>query len=195
MTKFEYIKENCASVLVQYSNGLVDAMFNGTDEISDILDHCLRLHYLWGVLSEIRESGGLLYVGDTELSGASLASLNGKIWHYNGIFSDVDLSDYTTVVTDDGDSGTCVPGTDSTTDDHYRAGEVAVSAGSGTVTFIKNGVASPLASSNYRLTVYVKTASGYEQRNIVVSAKYASGFVYDDVLEAGTLNYVAELDT
>lgn len=195
MTKFEYIEETCANVLVEYSNGFVNAMLNGTDQISNIFEHCLRLHYLWATLSEVRESGSTLYIGDTVLSGADLAIVNGKIWHYSGIFSDVDLTSYDEVVVDDGDSGATGGGTTVTTPDHYRAGEVAVSAGSGTVTFIKNGVASPLANSNYRLTVYVKTSSGYEQRNIVVSAKYASGFVYDDVLQAGILNYVAELDT
>lgn len=194
MTKLEYIKEDCAGVLIQYSNGLVDAHLGGSGDLSDIFNHCLRLHYLYGVLDEIRESGGLLYVGDTQLSGEDLAGLQGKIWHYNGIFSDVDLSDYSAVVVDDGDEGECT-GTTSVVNDHYRAGEVAVSAGSGTVTFMLDGVASPLASSDYQLTVYVATSSGYEQRNIVVSAKYASGFVYEDVLEAGTLHYVAELNT
>jgi len=165
-------------------------LLNGTSEISDIFEHCLRVHYLWGILKESYLSSGTLYVGGTELTGEELEQVTHKIWHYNGIFSEVDLSVYDEVDEDDGDGGTdCDGGTTTEFDDHYRAGSLSVNAGSGTVTFT-----SPLDSNDYQLTVYVTTSSGYEQRNIAVSAKYASGFTYTDVLQAGTLSYFAVLN-
>lgn len=193
--QLDKMKEVAAGVVIQYSNGWVDAMLGGADGVEDIFDHCTRLHYLWGILDEARLVGTDIYVGDTEISGASIAGVFHKIWHYNGIFAGVDLSDYSSITADDGDGGAVGEnGGDSQESDHYRAGSLTVVAGSGTVTFYKNGVASPLLSSNYQINAYVITTSGYLQENIVIGAKYKSGFTYTDILD-GTLHYVAQLNT
>jgi len=164
--QLDYMKKNAAAVVRQYTNGYVDARLSGTSEVSEIFEHCLRIHYLWGILDESYLDGTDLYVGDRLVTGSYLEQVMHKLWHYNGIFSDIDLSTYDDVDEDDGDTGTCEGG-GTEFEDHYRAGSLTVSAGSGVVTF-----STPLDSSDYQLTVYVDTSSGYQQRNIAVGAKY-----------------------
>jgi hypothetical protein len=118
-----------------------------------------------------------------------------KIQHYNGIYSSVDLIGYTEITPDDGDGGSTETGGGTTDPDHYRAGSLPVVAGANAVTFLKDGVPSPLASADYILDAYVIAASGQMQNNVVPTSKTAGGFVASDVLKAGTLYYTARLIT
>ena len=81
-----------------------------------------------------------------------------------------------------------------TTTINLRAGSQAVSIGANVITFFVNGVATPFGSdvgADYILDAYVMTNSGRKQSNLVVSQYLASGFVVDDILEAGVLYYQA----
>lgn len=190
--QLNYIKETSAAIVRQYTNGYVDSMLRGTWRTGDIFEHCLRLHYLWGILKEVQLVAGVLYVGSVVVSGASLQKIHTKIWHYNGIFADVDLSDYSDVVVDDGDGGTTEDGDGGgtgTASDHYRSNDIVSVVGVNVVTF-----SSPLPSADYTVTVYNTGSSGYLQKNLVVSTKTANGFVCGDVLEAGVLTYFAVID-
>jgi hypothetical protein len=188
--QLDNIKETAAGVVNQYSSGYADAMLRGTEQIGDLFEHCLRLHYLWGVLNEVRLSGTSLYVGNAVISGDDVEDVYSKIWHYNGIFASVDLSDYSDIVADDGDGGTSNGDTGTgISSDHYRSNDITSVVGTNVVTF-----SSPLPSSDYTVTVYNTGANGYLQKNLVVSTKTANGFVCGDVLEAGTLTYFAVID-
>lgn len=185
-SKLDYIKENSAEIFVSYSNGYLDSRLNGTGEEPDVFDHLVRLAYLYGIVDEMYLSGTSVYVGEEVITDTDVETIYGKIWHYNGIFS-ADLSDYSSITADAGDSGTTGGSTGSAvSSDNYRADSVAVSSGSNTVTF-----SSPLSTTDYILDVRVVTAGGYEQRNLVISTKTKNGFVVSDVLQAGTLYYSA----
>lgn len=188
------IKEVAAEVAVKYTNGRQNAVFNGTMDVRKLTDESMRVIYLWGVINYTYLVGEIPYLGDTAVTDAYILKTSQKLWHYNGVFSSIDLTDYTTIVPDDGEGGACVGGVSETTD-HYRSGSLSVSVGANAVTFIKNGVASPLASSDYTVEVWVLTESGYKQNNVVVTTQTAGGFVASDVLEVGTLYYIATLNT
>lgn len=194
-TRLANIKEDCARILVQWGNGYWNARLAGAPNVEKIGDDMLRIHYLYNVIKNSFLSGSSVCVGDAVLADNTVETILGKIWHYNGKYADVDLSDYTAITPDDGDGGACDP-TDPTVDtDHYRAGNLAVTAGANPVTFIKDGVASPLASTDYTVEAYVIAASGQRQNNVVITTQTAGGFVASDVLKAGTLYYTALLNT
>lgn len=197
----DFIKEIGAQIAIQYTNGHVDARLRGTGQEGEIFDHCLRVHWLWGAIKEAHLSGAVLYVGSEIMDDADLTSIYHKLWHYNGIYADVDLSDYPDITPDDGDGGdngeqgdegggTGGDGGSTVVDtDHYRADTVIVVPGTNTVTF-----SSPLPSTDYRIIVYVDSYTGYQQRNLVVGTKTAQGFTVTDVLEAGVLTYFCVID-
>lgn len=189
--QLDILKEKSAEIVIQYTNGLLDARLRGTIEYQDAYLHTMRLMYLWGVMKNSFLVGGVLYVGDTILSGTDLEGVYHKIWHYNGIYDGVDLSDYTAITPDDGDGGTDEGdgGGGGSSTDHYRSNDVVSIVGTNVVTF-----SSPLPSVDYTVTVYNTGASGYLQKNLVVSTKTANGFVCGDVLEAGILTYFAVID-
>lgn len=102
---------------------------------------------------------------------------------------------------DDGDGGSDGDGEDGDPGDggttiiinttlEYRAGQVNVVPGVAVVTFIEDGVASPLPDADYILDAYVLSNNGRMQRNLVYT-RYASGFTVQDILETGVLHYVA----
>ena len=96
----------------------------------------------------------------------------------------------------DGDGEDGDPGDDNTTiiinntTLEYRAGQLPVVPGTAVVTFIEDGVASPLPDADYILEVYVLSTNGRMQRNLVYT-RYAAGFTVMDILEAGILYYTA----
>lgn len=93
-----------------------------------------------------------------------------------------------------GEGGDAPSGSTVTYNLSLRAGSQAVSIGANVITFYVNGVATPFESevgADYILDSYVLTNSGRKQSNLVVSQYLASGFVVDDILEAGVLYYQA----
>lgn len=189
--QLDILKENSARVLISYTNGYLDSKLRGTGEEGEIFEHCLRLHYLYGIMKEAYLNGGVTYVGNSTID---LTDVYHKIWHYSGIYEDVDLADYSDIEEDDGDGEPPLKGGDTVSEDHYRVGEVAVVAGANVVTFYKNGVASPFPNTNYQVDPWVEAYSGYMQRNLVVT-KMANGFIANDILEAGVLKYQAILNS
>ena len=182
-------KEAAAQVVVSYTNGYLDMRLSGKPEERDTFEHCLRLHYLYGILDEARIVGTDIYCGSKKITGASIEGIYHKIWHYNGILS-ADLSAYSDITADDGDTGSTAPSeTIVTATDHYRAGSVSVVAGSNVISF-----SSALASANYQVDIRVVFADGTEQRNVVPSSQFSTGFVVSDVLQSGTLHYTAILN-
>lgn len=185
----DWLKEISAQIAIQYTNGHVYSRLRGTGEEGDIFDHCLRVHWLLGAIKEAHLVSGVLKIGSETLDDADLTTIYHKLWHYNGIYADIDLTEFSDIVPDDGDE----PGDDPTiivvTEDHYRADTVLVSSGVNTVTF-----SSPLPSTDYRIVVYVDCISGYQQRNLVVGTKTANGFTVTDVLEPGVLTYFCVID-
>lgn len=194
-TRLTDIKQDCARILVQWGNGYWNATMSGAADVTVIGNDMLRIHYLYNIIKNSFLSGSDVYIGDTVIADNVVETILGKIHHYNGKYGDIDLSDYTAIVADDGDGGSVDPSVPSTDNDHYRAGELPVVAGANAVTFIKDGVASPLASADYVLTAWVVAASGQMQNNIVPTSQTAGGFVASDVLKAGTLYYTARLTT
>ena len=193
-TQLDNIKSRSAEALIQFSNGHVDSRLQGTKELQQNFKDCLKLHYLYGIIKEARLVGSDVYVGSQLLADADFAEAYFKLWHYNGIYASVDLSVYTDITPDSG-GGDSESGGTVLTNDTYRSGANAVSIGAATVTFMVDGVASPLPSTDYELTVYVRTASGYEQRNLGTTTKFTSGFTVTNILEAGTLIYFAVMDS
>lgn len=187
-TKLDSIKSRSSEILIQFTNGHVDSRLRGTNQIQQNFNDCLRLHYLYGIVDEARLDGSDIYIGNKQLSEADLAEVYHKIWHYNGIFADVDLTVYDDITPDSGDGSSC-SGSTTSSEDHYRAGAIAVTAGSATVTF-----SSPLASTDYRVDVRVRSSSGFEQRNLGAITKYTNGFTVNDIVDAGTLTYFAVID-
>lgn len=194
-TRLTDIKQDCARILVQWGNGYWNATMSGAADTHDIGQDMLRIHYLYNIIKNSFLSGTDVYVGDTILEDNIVETILGKIWHYNGKYEDIDLSDYAAIVPDDGDGGSVDPDNPTEDTDHYRAGELPVVAGANAATFIKNGVASPLPSADYILTAWVMATSGQMQTNIVATSQTAGGFVASDVLKAGTLYYTARLIT
>lgn len=187
--QLDNIKEAAAQVVMSYTNGYLDMRLSGKPQERDTFEHCLRLHYLYGILDEARIVGTDVYCGDTKVSGSLIEGAYHKIEHYHGILS-ADLSAYSDITADDGDTGSTAPSeTVVTSSDHYRAGSVSVVAGSNVVSF-----SSELASANYQVTIRVVFTDGTEQRNVVPSSQFRTGFVVDDVLQSGTLHYTAILN-
>lgn len=192
--QLDNIKSRSAEILIQFTNGNIDSRLRGTSKIQQNFDDCLRLHYLYGIIDEARLVGSDIYVGSKQLTDVDFAEAYHKLWHYNGIYSAIDLSVYTDITPDSGD-GDSEPGGSVLSNDTYRSGQVTVLAGAATVTFMVDGVATPLASTDYTVDVYVRTASGYEQRNLGNVVKFTTGFTVDDILEGGTLVYLAIMDS
>lgn len=193
-TRLQDIKEEAARVLIQYSNGYLDARFRGAANEKQIFNNMKRLHYLWSIIRSAFLSGSDVYVGDTIIADNTFETVYEKIQHYNGIYANVDLADYAEVTPDDGDSGSESGGSGTTTD-HWRAGNLAVTAGANAVTLLKDGEPSPLPSADYTISAYVITAGGQRQDNLQITTQTAGGFVASDVLKAGTLFYTAILNT
>lgn len=191
------IKKDAARIYVEYTNGLLQAEMLGDANWKQIFDDSKRAGYLFDVIDQAYLSGATVYVGDTAVTDAYIQGTRDKIQHYSGVFDYVDLSEssYDAITPDDGEGGSIDIGGTTTDSDHYRSDTLAVSAGVNVITFLKNGVPSPLASAEYTLQVWVQLASGYVQHSLVISDKVAGGFVVNDVTAAGTLSYTATLDT
>lgn len=188
--RLDLFKENAANILIQYSNGYLNSIFNGTGE--DVFNDSLRLHYLCGIIDEAYISGSDVYVGNLLLD--SIGDIYHKIWHYNGQY-DVDLTEFDAVVPDNGD-GEALPNNGTVVvDNNQRVGELAVGVGANVVTFYVGGVATPFPNTNYQVDAWLITNSGYMQRQVVVSNKLKNGFTVENILEAGVLHYQATLDT
>jgi len=194
-TRLQDIKQDCARIVIQYSNGYCNARMSGTRDENDIHNDLLRVHYLYSIIKNCFLSGTDVYVGDTIIADNIVETILGKIWHYNGVYADVAMSDYAAITPDDGDGGATDPCTPTQDSDHYRSGNLAATIGANVVTFIKDGVASPLASSDYTVDAWVIANSGQKQTNLVLTTRTAGGFVASNVLKAGTLYYVATLNT
>ena len=188
--RLDIFKENAAQILIQFTNGYLNSIFNGTGE--NLIGDCVRLHYLCGIIDEAYLSGGDVYVGDTVLD--SIGDIYHKIWHYNGIY-DIDLTDFDTVVPDNGDGGVVENNGTVVVDHNQRVGERTVGTGANVVTFYLGGVPTPFPSTNYEVDAWLITNSGYMQRQVVVSNKLANGFTVEDILESGVLHYQATLNT
>ncbi|MFO8110109.1 MAG: hypothetical protein R6U17_06300, partial [Thermoplasmata archaeon] len=146
----------------------------------------MRLSYLYGIVDEMYLVGTDVYVGGDNITDDAVEDVYGKLYHYNGLYS-VDLSDYSSITADGGDSGSSDGDSDSSVStDHYRSGSVEVSSGSAVVSF-----SSPLSTTDYHLDAYVLSSSGYKQTNLDVSSKTKNGFAVSDILEGGTLHYFA----
>ena len=184
------IKQRSAEIAISYTNGHLWARLTGTGTENELFDHCLRVHYLWGIIKEVREDTGVYYIGSEVISSAVISSVFHKLWHYNGQYN-IDLDDAGVITVDNGDDITppLKEGDVTPESDHYRAGTLRVGVGMNVVSF-----SSPLSTVNYRIQVYVSADSGYEQRNLVVSTKTTNGFVVNDVLEAGVLTYFCVID-
>lgn len=189
------IKEHAARIAREYTNGWLNARLIGAGNIDKLNDDSLRVTYLAGVIDYIYLIGTTPYLGGTAITDADVLQASQKLWHYSGRYKDTALSGFTQVTPDEGDSGSTTPSTPSQDADHYRAGSLAVVAGANAVTFIKDGVASPLPSASYTLEAWVITSSGQRQSELVITTKTAGGFVASDVLKAGTLYYQALLNT
>lgn len=189
--QLDIFKESAAQILIQFSNGYLNSIFNGTGE--NLLNDSIRLHYLCGIMDEAYLDNGIVYVGDTELS--SVGGVYHKIWHYNGMYADVDLTDFDPIVPDDGDGGSVETGGTTVVDNNMRIGQLTVGTGANVVTFYLGGVPTPFPNTNYQVDAWLITNSGYMQRQVVISNKLSNGFTVEDILEAGTLHYQATLDT
>jgi hypothetical protein len=155
----------------------------------------MRVVYLAGIIDYVYLVGTTPYLGGTAITDTDVLEASQKLWHYSGRFRDIDLESYSQVTADDGDGGATDPSDPSQGSDHYRSGSVPVVAGANPVTFIKNGVASPLPSADYTVEAWVIASSGQRQSELVITTKTAGGFVANDVIKAGTLNYIATLNT
>jgi hypothetical protein len=189
------IKETAAEIAISYTNGRMEAMLKGKSNIQELENHSMRVIYLWGVINYTYLVSTTPYIGGTAVTDAYIEEVWGKLNHYKGFFIDVDLTDYPTIVADDGDGGDSVEDSASTNEDHYRSGNMIVTVGANPVTFIKNGVASPFESNDYTVQAWVISESGFRQNNVEVVSQVAAGFTANDVLEAGTLFFIATLNT
>lgn len=189
--QLDIFKENSAQILIQFSNGYLNSIFNGTGE--NLLNDSIRLHYLCGIMDEAYLDNGDILVGDTVLD--SIGDVYHKIWHYNGMYSGVDLTDFDAIVPDNGDGGSVENGGTTVVDNNQRVGELTVGVGANVITFYVNGVATPFPNTSYQVDAWLITNSGYMQRQVVVSNKLANGFTVEDILEAGVLHYQATLNT
>ena len=194
--ELDILTENAAQVLVQYDNGMLDSLLQGTGEFRKIFNNAVYLHYLYGALKGITLTSGVPYIGSAVLSGSDVEQIYHKIWHYNGQYASVDLSNYTDITADDGGGGSSSSeSSSSTSSDNVRAGHQASSVGTNIVTFTVDGIVSPLASADYVISAWNLTSTGYKQVNLNVTTQIAGGFVIDNVITAGTLYYVCTLET
>lgn len=191
------IKEDAYRVLIEYTNKRVESSLTGDKLYNSLFNDSKRLHYLVSIIDYLYLINETPYLGGGAVSESYVKSVVDKVQHYSGIYSGVDLEEsvYETVTEDDGDGSSCSGSVVITTDDHYRSGSVAVTAGTNIVTFVKDGVVSPLPSSDYTAVVWVTLTDGSIQRNLVPTTKTAGGFVVSDVLASGTLEYQATLNT
>lgn len=191
-TRLDDIQRGCAEILVKYGNSRLDSQLRGTGDREQAFLEGLRPQYLCGIIKESYLSGSDVYVGSQIIPDNDMETILDKMWHYNR--NSVDLSIYSEITPDDGDSGSTSPETP-TTSDNERVGSQVVSIGANPVTFLKNGIASALSSADYTVFAYLVTDSGYQQNNVNVSGKVAGGFTVNDILEGGTLYYHATLNT
>jgi hypothetical protein len=189
------MKEKAAEIAIQYTNGYLNSRLEGAVNVEELANHSARVIYLWGIMNYVYLVSEVPYIGGTAVTDEYILETSQKLWHYNGYFADVSLSDYATIVPDDGNEGDCSGGGDSQTEDHYRSGNMIVGIGANPVTFIKNGVAAPFEDNDYTVQAWAISNSGYRQNNVVVTAQVAAGFTANDILEAGTLYYIATVNT
>jgi len=188
------IKQKASEILIEYTNGMVGAMLNGYRTFKSVADGSKRIVYLHGIVDNSYLVGDVVYVGGTAVSDDYINEVFHKMWSYNGVFSSVSLSDYDTVVPDDGEGGSVeVPSVPSS--DDYRAGTETVSVGNALVTFKVGGVYSPLPSADYVVNAYVISVSGFRQDIVTITNKNDFGFVAEGILEEGTLYYTATIIT
>lgn len=190
------IKEDSARILREYTNTKLYYSLTGNIGFQKAYNDAMRCVYLAGVIDSIYLIGTTPYIGDSEIEESYITDTVGKIWHYSGMSETIDLTPFSTVVPDDGGSGS-EEGDDDTpqSQDHYRSGSLPVVIGANPVTFIKNGIPSPLASSDYTVEAWVIASTGQRQSNLVITGQVAGGFIASDVLKAGTLYYIATLNT
>lgn len=187
------IQEKAAEIANQYTGGHLNARLRGVRDTKRLFNECKRVHYLYGVLSNVYLDGTDCYIGSKLITDAEVQQVSQKLWHYNGLFQNVDLSEFTPIVPDDGNSE-CVGSGATNESDHYRVGEVPVVAGTNVITFYQNGVPKPFSTTAYQVDPWVEAYSGYMQRNLVVT-KLTNGFIVNDILEAGILKYHAILNS
>lgn len=185
--------EESANILVGFTNERINAALDGKWNYNSLFNDSVRLHYLVGALSSVYLDGTTPYIGGASVTDAYIQEIYQKIWHYNRAFK-ADLSDYEEIVPDDGDGGAYVPNV-VVIEDYYRSGNLPVVVGANPVTFIKNGVAAPFSENDYTVQAWAISNSGFRQNNVVVTGTTAGGFVANDILEAGTLYYIATLNT
>lgn len=189
------IREAAAEIAIQYTNGRIEAAFTGNGDYNDIFNDSMRVHYLLGAIDSVYLVADVPYIGGTAVTDSYVKSLSNKIWHYNGVFRDVNLEDYDAIVPDDGDGGSVDSVGAVVVDNDMRIGELAVGVGANVVTFYLGGVPTPFPNTSYQVDAWLITNSGYMQRQVVVSNKLANGFTVEDILEAGVLHYQATLNT
>ena len=189
------IKEDAARIVREYTNKECYAALKGERDYKFYLNESKRCVYFAGIIDHLYLVDETPYLGGTEVTEEYVTSVVAKIWHYSGVYADTELDSFLTITPDDGDGGACEGSGGTTDDDHYRSGSVIVTAGPNPVTFIKNGVASPLPSALYTVRAWAITESGQLQSQVVVTNQVAAGFTASDVLKAGTLYYQATLDT
>lgn len=188
------MKESAARIMREYTNGWLNARLAGAKNTIALGNDCMRVVYLAGVIDYTYLVGEVPYLGGTATTDEEILAASQKLWHYSGRFRDIDLEGYSQIVPDDGDSGAC-DGSTGTTEDHYRSANLPVVAGANAVTFIKDGIASPLPSAAYTVEAWVIASSGQRQSELVITTQTAGGFVASDVIRAGTLYYIATLNT
>lgn len=189
------IKEVAASIGIQYTNGELNARLSGGGNVQNLSDNSMRAIYLWGIINYTYLVGEVPWIGGAAVTDAYILETYQKLFHYNGRFASVDLSDYTEITPDDGDGGSSGSESSSQSEDHYRSGSMVVVIGANPVTFLKNGVPTPFASNDYTVQAWAIAESGFRQNNVVVVSQVASGFTANDILEGGTLYYIATLNT
>ena len=184
--------EKAAEIAVQYTNGKESGYLTGARDIADIENQSMRVVYLWGVINHAYLTGTTPYIGGTAITDAYLNETMHKLWHYNGVYEDVDLSSYSEITPDDGDGGAETPDA-GTPADNMRVGTESVTTGPASVTFEVNGYASPLDSANYVVSAWVISNTGYRQDIVDISGQTAAGFTANNIIAAGTLYYIATL--
>jgi len=188
------IVEEASQICIGYTNERIGATLSGAINRVSLYNDSIRVHYLLGAIKAVYLVGSVPYIGLSPVEDSYVQELYQKIWHYNRKFKS-DLSDYDAVVPDDGEGGACDPDLIGLAEDHYRSGNIPVVVGANPVTFIKNGVPTPFVENDYTVQAWAMSNSGYRQNNVVVVGMTAGGFIANDILEAGTLYYIATLNT